>query len=182
MQPLPGFNFRVFFSQPAPESAALDAGNAVAAAGGLAAAVTTAANGIGFAEVVGLNSELEVEEYREGGRNVGPRRFPKWGRYQGLTLRRGVTDSTLLWDWWSEVITQSYTLSTTRAPPRRHGVILLENPAHRAVAGWFFANALPERLVGPNLNARGNEVAIEALELSHEGLFRLPNNNLPVSV
>jgi len=182
MQPLPGFNFRVYFSPKAPESLALDSGDAVATAGGLAGAAVSAPNGVGFAEVSGIGSELEIEEYREGGRNIGPRRFPKWGRYQGLTFRRGVTDSTFLWDWWAEVITQSYTLAAGKAPPRRHGVVLLENPAHKAIAGWFFANALPERLVGPGLNARSNEVAIETLELSHEGLFRLPQSNLPVSV
>ncbi|MBV8136018.1 MAG: phage tail protein, partial [Deltaproteobacteria bacterium] len=49
-------------------------------------------------------------------------------------------------------------------------------------AGWFFTNALPERLVGPGLNARSNEIAIETLELSHEGLLRLPVANLPQSV
>ena len=182
MQPLPGFNFRVFFSPPAPESTALDAGDALASAAGLAGATVSSADGVGFAEVSGINAELELEDYREGGRNIGPRRFPKWGRFPNLVLRRGVTDSTFLWDWWSDVITHSYTLATTKAPPRRNGVILLEGMDHKVVAGWFFSNALPERLVGPGLNARGNEIAIETLELSHEGLLRLPASNLPVSV
>jgi phage tail-like protein len=182
MQPLPSFNFRVFFSQPAAESTALDSGDAQATAGGLASSTVSAANGIGFAEVSGLNAEVEIEEYHEGGRNIGPRRFPRWGRYPNLVFRRGVTDSTLLWDWWADVMSHSFTLVTTTAPPRRSGVILLENSAHTATAGWFFANALPERLIGPALNARGSELAIETLELSHEGLLRLPNANLPASV
>jgi phage tail-like protein len=181
MQPIPGFNFRVFFSQPAPESNALDSGDAQAAAGILAGGDVSSANGIGFAEVSGMNSEMEIEEFHEGGRNIGPRRFPKWGRYTNLVFRRGVTDSTLLWDWWTDVMSHSFTLATTTAPPRRSGVILLENSNHVATAGWFFANALPERLVGPGLYARGNEVAIETLELSHEGLLRLSNANLPKS-
>ena len=137
----------------------------------------------GFAEVNGLNSEIEVEEYREGGRNIGPRRFPRWGRYPNLVLRRGVTNDTALWDWWANVITRSYTLrrpGSARPVPRRNGVILLDGRDHKAVAAWFFSNALPERLVGPGLNARGNEIAIETLELSHEGLLRL--NNLPPGV
>ena len=62
----------------------------------------------------------------------------------------------------------------------RSGVILLDGFDHKAVAGWFFSNALPERLTGPVLNARGNEVAIETLELSHEGLLRL--SSLPPGV
>ena len=67
----------------------------------------------------GLNSELEIEEYREGGRNIGPRRFPRWGRYPNLVFRRGVTSRRpLLWDWWADVISHSYTLAD-HAPRRR---------------------------------------------------------------
>jgi phage tail-like protein len=182
MQPVPGFNFSVYFSQPAPESTALDVGDVTTTAGALAGGTVSSANGIGFAEVSGLNSEVEIEEYREGGRNIGPRRFPRYGRFPNLVFRRGVTNSTILWDWWSDVISHSYTLATTKAPPRRNGVILLEDRGHRAVAGWFFSNALPERLVGPGLNAKASEVAIETLELSHEGLLRLSAAILPVAV
>jgi phage tail-like protein len=172
--PIAGFNFRVYFQQQMPEVKQLDSGNIVTGTKALVGAAVNPANGVGFAEVSGLNSELEVEEYREGGRNIGPRRFPKWGRYPNLVFRRGVTDSTFLWDWWIEVISQSYTLANAKGTPRRNGVILLESVDHQATAGWFFANALPERLVGPGLNARSNEIAIETLELSHEGLLRLP--------
>lgn len=182
MQPVPGFNFHVFFSQPAPESTALDAGDALAAAGGLAGAAVSAANGIGFAEVSGLDSEIEIEEYREGGRNIAPRRFPRWGRNPRLVFRRGVTGSTFLWDWWADVMSHSFTLAPTKAPPRRNGVILVEGLNHVPVAGWFFANALPERLAGPGLNARGSEIAIETLELAHEGLLRLSVASLPAAV
>ncbi len=181
MQPLLAFNFRVFFAPTAVESAALDTGDASAAAAGLAGGLVSAANGIGFAEVNGLDSEMEHEEYREGGRNIGPRIFPRWGRYPRLVMRRGVTDSTFLWDWWADVISRSYTLSVTVAPPRRNGVILLETVDHQAKAGWFFSNALPERLVGPSLGARSNEIAIEALEMTVETLLRLPAANLPRS-
>jgi phage tail-like protein len=123
-----------------------------------------------------------MEDYREGGRNIGPRRFPRWGRYPNLVLRRGVTSDTALWDWWADVITHSYTIAlpTAKPLPRRNGVILLDGFDHKAVAAWFFSNALPERLAGPGLSARGNEIAIETLELSHEGLLRL--NNLPPGV
>jgi len=172
--PIAGFNFRVYFSALANEATALDAGDAITGTAGLVGAAVSSANGVGFAEVSGLNSELEVEEYREGGRNIGPRRFPKWGRFPNLVFRRGVTDSTFLWDWWIDVVSRSFTLAGAQGTPRRNGVILLESLDHQSTAGWFFANALPERLVGPGLNARSNEIAIETLELSHEGLFRLP--------
>jgi phage tail-like protein len=179
MGPLAEFNFRVLFSAPAAENRVFEtAGNALAAVGAAAGAVLGGAeNGTiraGFAEVSGLNSELEVEEYREGGRNIGPRRFPRWGRFSTLVLRRGITADSALWDWWGDVISRSYTLPSRGLPsPRRSGVILLDGPDHKAGAAWFFANALPERLAGPGLNARGNGIAIETLELSHEGLIRL---------
>jgi phage tail-like protein len=179
MQPVPTFNFRVYFAPAAPESNAFDAGDVVQTAAGQVAATTTP-KPIGFAEVSGINSELEIEEYREGGRNFEPHRFPRWGRYANLVFRRGVTDDLFVWSWWADVISHSYTLSQNPVPsPRRNGVIVLEGFDHKAVAGWFFANALPERLVGPGLNARSNEIAIETLELSHEGLLRLPTANLP---
>lgn len=186
MTPLPGFNYRVLFAPPAAEDLALETGGdplatAVARAGLVNPAPPAGAIRAGFAEVSGLNSELDIEEYREGGRNLGPRRFPKWGRYPNLVLRRGVTSDATLWDWWADVLTRSYTLPAGRTPlvTRRNGVILLDGLDHTAVAGWFFANALPERLIGPGLSARSNELAIETLELSHEGLLRLPANSLP---
>jgi phage tail-like protein len=182
MQPVAGFNFQVFFSPPTQASTAFDAGDALVAAGGLAGAAVSPANAIGFAEVRGLDSEIEIEEYREGGRNIGPHQLPRGGRYSRLVFRRGVTDSTFLWDWWADVITHSYTLEVTKAPPRRNGVVLLQGRDRTAVAGWLFTNALPERLVGPALDARGGEIAIETLELAHEGLLRLSASNLPAAV
>jgi phage tail-like protein len=184
--PLAGFNFRVLFSAPAQDQTALETGDALKAAFTLGQSVVPAApsSGIraGFAEVNGLNSEVEIEEYREGGRNIGSRRFPRWGRYPNLVLRRGVTADTSLWEWWSDVITHSYTLQlgAPQVKFRRSGLILLDGADHAAVAAWFVSNALPERLAGPGLNARGNEIAIETLELSHEGLIRL--KNLPPGV
>jgi phage tail-like protein len=47
------------------------------------------------------------------------------------------------------------------------------------VAVWFFRNALPEKLQGPSLNAKSNEIAIETLELAHEGLYRMGPSMIP---
>jgi phage tail-like protein len=184
MQPLTGFNFRILLSAPVKDTRLFETGSDALASVGVEAQVATVARAgairAGFAEVSGLNSELEIEEYREGGRNIGPHRFPRFGRYPNLVLRRGVTTDTTLWDWWGDVIARSFTLEKGKPSPRRNGVILLDGLNHQAVAAWFFANALPERLTGPGLNARSNEIAIETLELSHEGLVRLPK--LPLGV
>jgi phage tail-like protein len=176
-----GFNFRVLFSAPSVEQTNLDTGNALSAAATQALQIlpTFPSSGIaaGFAEISGLNSEIEVEEYREGGRNIASHRFPRWGRYPNLVLRRGITQDTALWDWWADVITRSFTLGkgVPQRKFRRSAIILLDGFDHKAVAAWLLSNALPERLVGPGLNARSNEIAIETLELSHEGLLRLQN-------
>jgi len=177
--PVAAFHFRVLFSAPSQEQTGLDSSDALAAASSQANNIVPSAQSstikAGFAEVNGLNSEIEIEDYREGGRNIGAHRLPRWGRYPNLVLRRGITADTSLWDWWSDVITHSFTLAqgTPRRPFRRSGLILLDGFDHRVVAAWFLSNALPERLVGPGLNARSNEIAIETLELSHEGLLRL---------
>lgn len=175
--PLTGFNFRVFFSDGVSDVRSLESTDALKTAGSLAAAlVPAAASGTiraGFSEINGLNSEIEMEDYREGGRNLGPRRFPKWGRYATLVMRRGITSDTALWDWWADVVAHSYTLATGKPSPRKNGVIVLDRFDHKASAAWFFSNALPERLTGPTFNARGSEIAIETLEISHEGLLRL---------
>ena len=47
------------------------------------------------------------------------------------------------------------------------------------VAIWFFRNSLPEKIQGPGLNAKSNEIAIETLELAHEGLYRLGPSMVP---
>jgi phage tail-like protein len=180
--PVTVFNFRVVFTAEQKEDTLIESGDALATVGARAQSlVPSTASGtirLGFAEVSGLNSELEMEDFREGGRNIGPRRFPRWGRYPNIVLRRGITSDTALWDWWADVIMRSYTLDPKGTPkpqpvPRRNAVILVDGFNHKAVAGWFVSNALPERLSGPGLNARGNEIAIETLELSHEGVLRL---------
>ena len=178
--PVAVFNFRVVFTAEQAADETIDSNNALALAGTQAAAIVpsqaTGTIRAGFAEVSGLNSEIEMEDFHEGGRNIGPRRFPRWGRYPNIVLRRGITSDTALWDWWADVITRSFTVvkaAPQKALPRRNAVILVDGLDHKAVAGWFVSNALPERLSGPGLNARGNEIAIETLELSHQGVLRL---------
>ena len=109
-QPLTGFNFRILLSPLVAENLLFDSGSDGLAASGAQAAAIASAGAIqaGFAEVSGLNSELEVEDYREGGRNIGPRRFPRYGRFPNLVLRRGVTSDTSLWDWWGDEIGRAH--------------------------------------------------------------------------
>ncbi len=184
MNPVPGFDFTVMFLQQFASAGApiTRVDDVVNLAGGLQQANSQAPLIMSFAEVTGLNAELEIEEYREGGNNFAPRKFPRWGRFSTISCRRGVTASTDLWDWYRRV---------QFAPPptieRRNGFVLVNahgTPGGQTaanvspIAAWFFQNALPERLIGPSLNARGNEIAIESLEISHEGLLRIRKSQM----
>jgi len=190
MNPVPGFDFTVMFmpqfvTAQAPNTAVEDVGSRSDSLQNASNQSSPAPLILGFAEVSGLNSEMEVEEYREGGLNFAPRKFVKWGRFPSLVCRRGVTASTDLWDWYRRV-----QIGTTTSIERRNGFVIIHahgtsagstipNGGGQPIAAWFFQNALPERLQGPSLNARSNEIAIETLELSHEGMLRVRLTQIP---
>jgi phage tail-like protein len=114
-----------------------------------------------FTEVSGLESEAEVIEYREGG-DGRVRKLPGLRKYPNIVLKRGLTQDTELWRWHKNVLDGNV--------DRRNGsVILLDEHGQEAVR-WNFRNAWPCKYFGPHLNAKGNDVAIETLELAHEGL------------
>lgn len=151
--PVPGFNFTVAFLDARP---------------GFGAPLIAS-----FSEVSGLNFETETEEYREGGNNTAALKFPKWGKFPNLVFKRGVTADPGLWAWIEQVT------SGPGAPNRKNGIITLSDrgapagPVRPPIAAWFFRNGLPEKVQGPALNAKGNEIAIETLEVVHEGLTRI---------
>jgi phage tail-like protein len=189
VNPVPAFNFTVVLLDAKPPSGL----------GGVAKAALGAAVGVGkalltgtFSEVSGLNAEVETEEYREGGRNSGPHKFVKWGKYPNLVFKRGVTPNTDLWDWYYQALYGS------GPPPRKDGIVLLTDRGggvtaltggptslglpvvdRLPVAAWFFSNGLPEKLHGPSLNAKSNEIAVETLEIAHERLVRVGPSLIP---
>lgn len=115
-----------------------------------------------FSEVTGLDVSVDVVDYREGGDPSHVRKLPGLTKYATLTLTRGFTGSTELWEWMKKTIDGQI--------ERKAGSIILLNDARQEVARWNFYNGWPCRWTGPSLNATGNEVAIETLEIVHEGL------------
>lgn len=119
----------------------------------------------GFSEVTGLQVEIEVEDYREGGLNeyihklAGPTRYPS-----NLVLKRGLVDAETLWKWQQEV-------SQGRIK-RSNGSIVLLDSSGQAKWRWNFKDAYPVRWTGPELRAGTAEVALETLELVHHGLSK----------
>jgi phage tail-like protein len=117
----------------------------------------------GFSDVTGLNAELEFQDYREGGVNDFIHRLPGPVRHPAnLTLRRGVTDVTDLWDWWRD--------AAAGRIRRRNASVLLLGPDRGVVRRWDVVGAYPVRWSGPELRAGTSAVAVEALELAHRGL------------
>ena len=115
-----------------------------------------------FEEVSGLASETAVIEYREGSDLATVRKLPGLTRYANLVLKRGITKDRSLWNWRKAVIDGT--------PQRASGSIVLLDESRKEVARWNFRQGWPCKWTGPTLNAQANEVAIETLEIAHEGL------------
>jgi len=119
----------------------------------------------GFSEVSGLQVEIQVEEYQEGGMNESIHKFAGPARYpSNLVLKRGLVDSTVLWEWQQEIVAGKIT--------RRNGSIILTNSAGEEKWRWNFKDAYPVKWSGPDLRGNTPEVALETLELVHLGLTR----------
>lgn len=123
----------------------------------------------GFSEVSGMSTTIDAVEYREGDdlRNT-PRKLPGLTKFGNVTLRWGVTDDSSFLEWLFSV---SPTNSVQPTGIKRHNVtITLYNDAGTPGAKWHLINAWPLGYTVPDLNGMGGEVAIQSLELCHEGL------------
>ena len=119
---------------------------------------------IGFSEVTGLTQENQAIEYRDGSfPEYSSIKMPGIRKFANVVLKRGVVKGdNQLFQWLSTV-----KLNTVE---RRNLVISLLNEEHVPVMVWKVMNAFPVKVEGPQLKAAGNEVAIESIELAHEGL------------
>lgn len=120
----------------------------------------------GFTECSGLEMTMKTEDVKEGGDNGGMRRFASRVEWTNITLKKGLGSSTALWDW-------HYGFAIGKGS-RRDGLIVLLDSRHLPSAAWMFTRGLPVKYSGPAMNATQNSVAIEALEIAHEGVFQLP--------
>lgn len=116
----------------------------------------------GFSECSGLTAETDPIEYREGHENITVRKLPGLAKYSNITLKRGFTDAEELWNWRKTVLDGE--------TQRMDGSIVLQNEARDPVIRYNFREGWPCKWEGPSLNAKNNEVAIETLEICHEGL------------
>jgi phage tail-like protein len=119
----------------------------------------------GFHDVTGFDSTIDIIEHREGGENITTRKLPGIVKFSNIVLKWGATDDLELYQW--------HRAAVNGAVDRRNGSIVALDRQQREVARWNFINAWPSKYDGPDFNSEGNDVAIETLELAHEGVERV---------
>jgi phage tail-like protein len=115
-----------------------------------------------FSECSGLQGEVEIFEYQEGGENGYIHRLPGRTKWTNLSLKRGLTDCPELHQWYADALHNKIT---------RHDMsVVIYNQSGEEVRRWNIRAAYPVKWVGPQLKAGATEVAIETLELAHHGI------------
>src|SRR5690606_4779111 len=119
---------------------------------------------IGFTEVTGLDISTEVIEYRDGASpEFSKIKMPGQRTFSNITLKRGTfAGDNEFYEWFNTV--------NMNQIERRDLTISLLNENHEPVVVWKVKNAWPLKITPTDLSADGNEVALESLELAHEGL------------
>ncbi|MDZ8228183.1 phage tail protein [Nostoc sp. ChiVER01] len=119
----------------------------------------------GFTEVSGLQSQIEVEEYKEGGENNFTHKLPGRTVYsENLVLKRGLTDIEALWRWYQDV--------AKGIIKRRNGTIYLLDQRGLPAMWWDFRQAYPVKWSGPEFKSDNTTVAFETVELVHQGIVK----------
>jgi phage tail-like protein len=123
-------------------------------------------NRAGFREVSGLDAGTDAVDYREGdGTTI--RKLAGLQKFSPITLKRGITDDQDLWKWRTMVMDGKIN------DARKDGQIILLDDEGNEAAEWTFASGWPTKWTGPAFNATANEVAIDTIEIAHEGLKRV---------
>lgn len=126
---------------------------------------------IGFTEVSGLDFETEVIEYREGNsKKYSKTKQPGLTKFSNITLKRGSFEGD--YDFYKEWRKTYYFQegNKTGSKYRKSVTINLLNENHEPIMTWKLQNAWPSKIQSTDLKADANEVAIETMELVHEGL------------
>lgn len=122
------------------------------------------ANVMSFQEVSGLDVQSEEIKYRQGDSPIfSPVKMPGLKKYGNVTMKKGIfKGDNKFWDWLNEI-----KMNTIKRVPI---TISLLDEAGAPTMVWTLANAWPTKITGTDLKAEGNEVAVESIEIVHEGL------------
>ena len=113
-----------------------------------------------FQEVSGLSAQIEVIEVQEGGHNTTTRKLVGHGKYPNIVFKRGFFTGELFGEF-NKFLTGKQRFS---------GVIILQDNERNAVKQWTFTRGFPTKWDGPQMNVSQNAIAVESLEIAHEGL------------
>ncbi len=119
-----------------------------------------------FSECSGLNVEVDVFKYEEGGENNFVHQLPGRVKWSNITLKRGMTSSIELWKWFQK--TMPGTGGATKIDKRSITIILYDE-THKNNMRWNVSDAYPIKWEGPSMKVDGAAVAIETLVLAHNG-------------
>lgn len=114
-----------------------------------------------FQEVSGLEAEMEMENFTEGGQNRFTWQLPKRTRYSDLTLKRGLFIRSPLIAWCRDAL-ENFLFAPVNL------TISLLNEQHQPLTSWYVVNAIPKKWSVSNLNAEENSIVIETLTLSYQ--------------
>ncbi len=115
-----------------------------------------------FTEVSGLELEVTPIEYRNGSEGTTVRKSAGLRKYTNLMLKRGITGDIVFWNW--------ILAGVQGTIQRADGSIILLDENRAEVMRYNFVRGWPCKYTGPGLNAANNEIAMETLEICHEGL------------
>lgn len=119
----------------------------------------------GFSEVTGFDAPVDVMEYREDDMVQTPMKIPSLKKYGNITLKQGLADSVVFYEWIAEGV--------SGAVQRKTITITLLDEEETPAASWQVINAWPTKYTASDFNATSSEVAIETLEIAHEGMTRV---------
>ncbi|MEM6801922.1 MAG: phage tail protein [Bacteroidota bacterium] len=117
-----------------------------------------------FTEVSGLSKEVELIEYRDGySSETSSIKMPGREKFSNVSMKRGTfKGNASFYDWYNSI--------SLNEVQRRTVEIMLLNQNHEPVVQWSLKNAWCMKIEATDLKADGNEVAIESMEIVHEGL------------
>ena len=119
----------------------------------------------GFSEVSGFDITVDPIEYREGTDPTHVRKLPGLTKYGNVTLKWGITDSMELYEWHRDVV-------NGKIERQNVAIVLMDEAGKEGIGRWEIVEAWPSKYDPMDLNAKGNDVAIETLELVNEGVTR----------
>jgi len=121
-----------------------------------------------FKEATGLQAETEIIEHKEvtGKGKMIIRKVPGAMKWSDISLKKSIDSGTQLWEWRKEV--QDGDIDAAR----RNGSIVLYDSMQNEVARWNFFSGWPSKWTGADLNAGEDQVAVEEISITHEGLER----------